>query len=355
MPTASSGRISLLTANDADRWQQLLARVEHDFYHEAPYHAFCQRRGEGIAHLAHYQEGSSVLLWPYLLRRIDGVDDRYNDVTSVYGYPGPLATDASPSFLRNGWDALTEVWRDQNVVTAFTRLHPLLGNHALLEPVTPAEACGSTVVVDLARPAEEIRRGYGKSLKYRINVARRKGVVVERDDTLRHLPEFVEIYQQTMSRNQASPSYFFDLEYFERLFEAFPRRVHLFTAFHEGSMAAGSVFVETGGIVEYHLSATATEHLHVAPIKLLLDEVRQWAAPRGNRWLHLGGGRGARRDSLFEFKASFSKDLRPFFVWKHVLQSEVYEDLCHGRRDALQTGLHDSNYFPAYRAGAPAA
>ncbi len=329
--------------------------VEHDFYHEASYHAFCQQRGDGIAHLALYQEGSSVLLWPYLLRRVEGLGTHYNDVTSVYGYPGPFASDSSGHFVSNGLRAIKELWRKQNVVTAFTRLNPLLGNHALLVRGTPAEACGSTIAIDLTRPPDEIRRGYGKSLKYRINVARRSGVIVEHDAGLKQLARFIEIYEQTMMRNQASPSYFFDRDYFERLFEAFPNRAHLFTAFHEGTMVAGSVFVETDGIVEYHLSATASRYLQLSPIKLLLDEVRQWAAGRGNKCLHLGGGRGAQRDSLFAFKASFSNNQLPFFVWKDVLQPDVYEDLCRRHSRTHQNGLQTSSYFPAYRAGAPAA
>jgi hypothetical protein len=171
-------------------------------------------------------------------------------VTSVYGYPGPLASDSSGHFVSNGLRAIKELWRKQNVVTAFTRLNPLLGNHALLVRGTPAEACGSTIAIDLTRPPDEIRRGYGKSLKYRINVARRSGVIVEHDAGLKQLARFIEIYEQTMMRNQASPSYFFDRDYFERLFEAFPNRAHLFTAFHEGTMVAGSVFVETDGICQ---------------------------------------------------------------------------------------------------------
>ena len=86
------GRLELHTADDPSQWDEQLRYVDHDFYHTAAYHQFSEEQGEGKAFLAVYREGDNRrLLWPYLLRRIDGLGSGgYFDVTSVYGYPGPL-------------------------------------------------------------------------------------------------------------------------------------------------------------------------------------------------------------------------------------------------------------------------
>jgi len=346
---ATSSRFEILTAKDDTRWCEALATVRHDFYHEASYHAFCEKRGDGTAYLAVYREGNHVFVWPDLVRLIEGLAS-YCDVTSVYGYPGPLASNPSPEFIGKGLAALRRAWRAQNVVSVFSRLHPLLENQILLQPDGPGEPTGTTVAIDLTRSPDEIRRGYPKRLKHGLNRARRLGMVVEHDTRLERLPRFAEIYRETMARNQAAPSYFFDLDYFEGLFAAFPGRAHLFTAVQDGITVAGAVFIETAGIVQYHLSATDNRFLSLSPSKLVLDEALQWAADHGHICLHLGGGRGGEHDTLFAFKAAFSRDRHPFFVWKSVLQPDIYRELCrrHGlsdRSDRLPSG-----YFPAYRA-----
>src|SRR4029077_9191772 len=86
------------------------------------------------------------LAWPYLLRRIDAMEGlagtNATDVTSVYGYPGPIAWGCQPGdpFLAGGWQEILEVWRQQRVVSAFTRFHPLLGNAAIVAELPPPAA-----------------------------------------------------------------------------------------------------------------------------------------------------------------------------------------------------------------------
>lgn len=353
-----SGQLDVIPVSNVTSWREALDGVEHDFYHEAAYHQFCQTHGEGEAFLAVYREENSALLWPYLLRPIEGFGaENYCDITSVYGYPGPLAKGASPDCAHRGLSAVKEHWRSRNAVTAFTRLHPLLGNHALLDGAAPAEESGSTVAIDLRLSAEEIWRGYRKTLRYEIRRARKHGLKVTPDRDLAKLARFVDLYHETMTRNRAAPLYFFGFDYFTALFEAFAGRAHLFTVCDGEVVVAGGVFVETDGIVQYHLGGSDSRYANLAPAKLLLDEVRLWAAARGHHYLHLGGGRGGQRDSLFAFKAAFSRKHFPFFVWKSVLQPGLYERLCqmHMRRSGSADTLNSRGYFPAYRQLAAAS
>ena len=354
-------QMDVVPASNALSWGAALEGVRHDFYHEAAYHQFCQARGDGEAYLAVYREGESVLLWPYLLRPIQGLTARgHCDVTSVYGYPGPLAkvepAEFAADFVSRGLAALQEHWRSSKAVTAFTRLNPVLGNQVLLEAVTPIEENGATVAIDLWLPEEEIQRGYRKTLRHEIKRAREYGLSVRLDEGLLKLTEFVDLYGETMTRNQAAASYFFGFDYFAALFRALPGRARLFTVCDGETLVAGGVFVETDGIVQYHLGGSDHRYAGFAPAKLLLDEVRLWAAARGHRYLHLGGGRGGRRDSLFAFKAGFSGRHFPFFVWKCVLQPAIYDELCrlHSRLPGAAGAAGAGGYFPAYRRAAAA-
>lgn len=115
-------------------WQDCLRAVRQDIYHGAGYHAFEEHLGHGEAYLAVIEEGARRLAWPYLLRLV-GKDRGHTDVTSVYGYPGPLGLGVAPGdpFIDAAWIDLRRLWSEQGAVTAFTRFNPLLGNAALAE------------------------------------------------------------------------------------------------------------------------------------------------------------------------------------------------------------------------------
>ena len=79
-------------------------------------------------------------------------------------------------------------------------------------------------------------------------------------------------------------------------------------------MAAAALFVETSGIVQYHLAGSDERYSRDRPTKILMNAVRSWAQERGDVRLHLGGGVGGADDSLMHFKAGFSDE-------RHVFQT----------------------------------
>src|SRR5205085_7449937 len=101
--------------------------------------------------------------------------------------------------------------------------------------------------------------------------------------------------------------------------------VHLFAGLQQDRMICGALVLECQGIIQYHLSGTVEDRLKIAPMKLVIESVRQWACQRGARLLHLGGGRTSDpQDSLLHFKKGFSNDLHTFRTWRWVLFPEVY-------------------------------
>ncbi len=156
-----------------------------------------------------------------------------------------------------------------------------------------------------------------------------------------------------MRRVAAAERYFFPPAYFKRLREALDSRIHLFVGLLEGRVVCGGVFGACHGILQYHLGGTLSAALKLAPMKLLLDEVRLWGMDQGLHTFHLGGGTTSDPDdSLLYFKRGFSERLHDFAVWRWILSPEVYQRLCaektqwdeqHGLRAAA------TNYFPEYR------
>ena len=212
------------------------------------------------------------------------------------------------------------------IVSVFSRLDPHSSQLELLDGLGRCKHEGYTVSIDLRLSPDAQRAQYRNNHKRDIDKLRRLGVTCFRDQDRAYLDEFIAIYHETMYRVNASDYYFFDRTYFANLVAS--PYAHLFVCCHNGKVICGGLFTLYDGIIEYHLGATADQAQGPAPLKLLIDEVRLWGVQQGARTFHLGGGVGARNDSLFHFKAGFSQQRHSFFTWRWVVLPDVYARMC---------------------------
>ena len=349
-------------------WSDRLESVANDIYHGAGYHRFAEWSGEGTAFLAVIREphGRRGLLWPYLLRPVADIpqltDAEGFDVTSVYGYPGPLAWGCTPgdAFSRKSADALVDLWRSQGAITVFTRFHPLLGNVRWGEGLpargpdgrTPIVQLSETVSIDLHQDDATVVAAYSKKLRQEIARARRAGMTTRLDESWSAVSIFEELYRATMIRTRAAATYFFSLDDLRGLKAALGPELHLFLTELDGRTAAAGLFTEHRGIFQAHLVGTDDEFRAWSPLKLLLDDVRRWASESGNDVLHLGGGRGGRDDSLLAFKRRFSPSRHAFSIGRWVLDPSAYATLAAAWSIRINDAGHvigDPSFFPTYR------
>jgi Acetyltransferase (GNAT) domain len=365
-PAGRSIPVRVIGAGDP-AWDEWLRDVPRDIYHTAGYHAFSGECGEGDPTLIVVGDRRRGIAWPYLLRRVDDVPELVGadarDVNSVYGYPGPLAWGCLPGdrFVARAWSEVVQVWRSQRVVAVFTRFHPLLENASLLSGLAwpadeaaglvPVTAVGPTVSIDCTIGDDAARVGYARALRQHIAAGRREGLTTIHDEQWTDLPTFVHLYRETMVRNGAADYYFFDLGYFDRLRAALLGHLHLLVTRLGSTVGAAGLFTEYEGIVQAHLVGTNAKLRALSPFKVLLDDARTWARERGNRVLHLGGGRGGRDDTLMSFKGEFSPRRHLFHTGRWILDEGLYRDLVNARLavggDSRQV---DPTFFPAYRA-----
>jgi hypothetical protein len=311
-----------------------------------------QEGGRAVAFLA--QEGLHHFFVPLVFRPLPvefALAESLQDAISPYGYGGPLANTEDAAFLSAAVDALVAGLRERGVVSAFVRLHPLLPlARAPLEAGGMVVSTGETVAIDLTLSPEELWRQTRSGHRSEINKMRRNGYVPEMVSVQEYLPTFEMIYAQTMQRVGATEQYLFPHDYFLGLHEALGERLHLCVVRIEGEIACAALFSECCGIVQYHLSGVRNEFVSYHPAKILLDYVRGWAKARGNRLLHMGGGVGGRRDSLFEFKAGFSELYVPFYTWRVIADPVLYALLVRAWRCRSQAEVESlEGFFPAYR------
>ncbi|MEP7352922.1 MAG: GNAT family N-acetyltransferase [Acidobacteriota bacterium] len=359
----TAGKSEVLCPSDAG-WEAAFSGVVHDVYHTAHYHQSPQLGRQGTPFLFVYREGSHSFLWPYLLTPIESAPAGYFDVTSVYGYAGPVTSvgaTTDDAFIGRAWAALLDQWRQQGAVSAFTRFHPLIGNSHILPQLRDvsitagddlSRASGSTVSINLSLdPADQVRQ-YQKVLRQEIRKARELGFTTFRDEEWQHSDDFVRLYGDTMIRREGKSEYLIDAEWLQRFRTSLGSSASLFVTMYEGRVASALLAMEHADFLHAHLTGIDAELVKYSPLKIMLDDVRQWGTNQGLSAFHLGGGLGGAKDSLFQFKHRFSSCVHDFWIGCWILKRDEYRELESMRRKELeQQGINMAagGFFPAYR------
>lgn len=338
----------IIPLEDQESWKAVVSRSAfYDFYHCNSYNTQ-EKSGEGFLFVVE-DEQNDFIAFPLIKRLIEGTP--YFDCTSVYGYAGPISSrtieQLAPALVQTFQEELLAYLKEQNCVSAFSRLHPIIEQTGYLQNLGKVLSLNKTVAIDLSLPLDEQRKKYRKSTKSEINQLRNRGFSVKQAVTKQEIDEFIAIYTETMQRVSASKYYFFDEEYFRNFLHAEDFSPILLLAYQEEEIAAGAIFTLTNNVMQYHLAGTKEQYIKQTPMKLILDEARILGTNRGQKYLHLGGGvGGSDDDSLFRFKSGFSDMNFVYKVWQLVVNEEVYDQLV--KCKAAEKELNGT-YFPLYR------
>lgn len=330
----------------SDEWNQNLeASYTYDFYHTAFYHRL-DEDGKGV--MLNASNGVDFIALPLIIRKIEGT--LFYDVTSVYGYSGPIASrqikEFDGSFLDYFRNEIKAYFRANNIIAAFSRLHPLIEQSAVFQNFGELKQLNKTISIDLTLPVDEQRRGFRKSLKSDLNQFKRKDYSTLIASNKDEIDEFINIYYETMDRVEATPNYYFSKEYFYKFLDNKEFSNKLILAKKNDIVTAGAIFTITGRIMQYHLAGTRSEYNRDTPMKLIIDEARLLGSKMNLTDLHLGGGVGGQdNDSLFLFKSGFSKNFKQFSIWRKVFNQKAYDELV--KEKGLESS--ESGFFPLYR------
>lgn len=343
----------IITLSQKEEWLACINKCfTYDFYHTWQYHS-TDPYGEAMLYV--YSEDDVFVAFPLIKRCIPNTS--YYDLTSVYGYAGPVSNvkfnTLTDSFLTNLKKSLLGYMKQEKIICLFSRLHPLIDQSAVINKFGGKVVNGKTVFIPLDKTIESQRSGYRNNHLRDITSLRNKNISFKEALTDDEIEEFVDIYTENMKRLNASDEYFFDHQYFKQLVYSEEFKGQILLLCFEGKPIAGCVFTYTNDIIQVHLIATRTEHLHESPTKVLIDEVSYIGRERGMKYLHLGGGVGGKNDPLFYWKAGFSPCYLIFETWRIINDLVMYNQLSYEH-----TGLIDvddkNDYFPLYRKSMPA-
>jgi len=330
-------------------WHQALLIASHDIYHLPGY---CQLEAEvldGIPVAWSTQIEGVQFIIPLVERVIHSNGSVEKDLVSPYGYPGILYhEDTSAAIII---EALKQFHAEAAIcgyVSSFIRLHPLYNTFQFAKlPNITHHAHGPTVSINLSLPMANIRKSYSLNHKKHLRKLHDKGYSIEVNNWSQ-MPNFIDLYTQTMQRKHAQKRYFFTPEYFQQFKKMLKDSIMLVSVSDtKGEMASAGLFTIVNGLAQFHLGGTSKTFLKESPSKLMMDAAIEACKEKKAFTIHLGGGYGSSNaDGLFRYKSGFGHQMHQFSTLRFIHLPEKYAQLL------TSTTFKSSNsgaYFPEYR------
>jgi len=352
--------IKVITLNEAEEWLDIVKSFkESDVYFHPEYCRAFQENGDGEP-MVFYLEDDCGRVANVFLKRDLHLDKRFKDlvpagefydITTVYGYGGPLYEATDFEKLKQCFDREFKAFCNENsIVSDFVRFHCIFGNQRLMEGNYDIESVRTTIYFDLTEGEKHIWDNLESGCRNNIKRAQKYGVTVEIGRDSRLLENFKELYKQTMDRDNASSYYYFNESFFETTMEGLKNNSLIFAADYEDRIVAAAIVIFGDGFAHFHFGASDRSYSNLRPNNLLMYEIAIWAQRQGKKMFHLGGGAAGSDDSLFRFKKTFSKTNRlPFFIGRKVYNEAAYSALVKLRIENDKGFNSASTFFPKYR------
>ena len=340
----------------------------HNILYFPEYLMLWELNGDGIAKYFFYKCDYGIVLYPFLIRKINDLNffqqikitDIFYDITSPYGYGGPLVKyndKSNKKLLVDGFIKEFSLFcKKNNIVSEFIRFHPLIENHTNFINRLEIEKMNSVIYIDLSVTEEELWRNYKRNNRKNIKKALRNDIEVVVDEKFEFLDEFLEIYYETMKKNNAKEYYFFPKKFFEFIYASLNKNFVLFISKKNNKIISVELALYDKDIIYSFLGGTLSEYFPLRPNNLLKHKLILWAKEKNIKYYLIGGGYHP-GDGIFEYKRSFSEGgIKDFFVGRKIYDNEKYKMLEKSfekylSNNNITVNLKETKYFPSYRFG----
>lgn len=279
-------------------------------------------------------------------------NEKYHDLITPYGYGGPIIINCSneeskEKLLAEYNEKFKKYAMENNIVSEFIRFHPVLKNYKDFGKIYNTQYMRKTVGTNLKDYDNPFQKEFSRSTRKRVRRLLKDGVRFEIVKSPNNLDKFIEIYYETMDRNNAEKYYYFRDEYFNNLIKNFKSNIILVNVLYKGEIIGAELNLVYGKMIHGHLAGALDKYLDLSPGYIGMYGINVWGKENGYELLHVGGGTSnSENDTLLKFKRKFGANTEfDFYIGKKIWNKDIYNQLCNVK------GIDkDIDFFPAYRS-----
>lgn len=296
-----------------------------DIYYSKEYISLYLKEDETIFEFK-YQEDEYIFHNIAIKRPIKKIGDidtcnGYFDLETAYGYGGFVINTDDQEFIANAVNQYVKKCMEENIIAEFIRFHPFNESPIKHRELFDMNLYDRDVVyVDLELSREERWNSYSSKTR---NILRKCEKELTFEQSV-NIEKFVDLYEQTMNKNNAGEFYYFSKDYYEQLLKN--SSIDLYVVKKDEQVISSAFFMQSDAFCHYHLSANDYNMRQYNANYLILDKMFELAKSNGKKYLHLGGGTTSLKDdSLLKFKQKFSKLTKPFYISGKIYNKDIYD------------------------------
>lgn len=315
----------VISIQDILRWKEILGSMRiKDVHYTSHYFLSALSLDPGEALMFYYSDQDGSIAYPFIKRRIEGEPPNYFDITTPFGYGGPVVRGEgdSDALVARFLEAFSGYCRDEHIIAEYIRFHPLLGNAAYFEKHLKLLPLYETYTVDLKRAAESAGGRHNSSQED-------QGIVIRKLGTVRHMFEFLVLYYAEVRRREEADSYyFFTQDYFEALVSNLGPILHLFGAYRGQKLISACYILAEGDTIYQHLDGTLEGEEKSGTAKTLLLKIEEWGADNNMAFYHLGGDFKMEGGKNLPVKRKIA-NMQPsmFYICEKIHDASIYMEL----------------------------
>jgi hypothetical protein len=321
-----------------------------DIYSEFNYYLLYVNNFDVKLEAIFWEDENLQIFWPHLIRNLESIEPsckEYYDLTTPYGYGGPLIKVLNKSFLKQSLEKFYKEYSiyalKQKYICEFIRFHPLFKNWEFLGNLLDVTYLNDVVVINLCHSLDDIRKNIVKGHKYNINKSLRNNCNTEiiEKPCKKEIEDFFEIYFLTMKRINSARKYFFSKKFIKNHFDLLNSII--IQVKKDDEIISSSIFLCGDKFLHYHLSGRI-DYKGLYPTDLTIWEAIKWGKNKKFHFINLGGGI-KRNDDLYKFKKGFSNNINEYYIGNIIFNLEKYNELSKMKcNESIK-----STFFPAYR------
>lgn len=321
----------------------------NDIYFQPEYNLLYQNNKKQSAFFC-FNDQKRIFFYPFLLQNIDN-NKNFFDITTPYGYGGPIANTNEKNFIIDAEECLNETLIKFNVIAELIKFHPLIQNHLLLQNIYRGKiikVC-KTISLNIEDYKEEflLNKIYSYSNRKSINKAYRNGCEILVSKNSESWKNFIDLYELNLKRNKANKKYFFPASYYKMVRKLFDNKYYIFSCKFKNEVISSMLLLYNKYYAHCHLIGSNDLARKLSANNMLHHEVIKWSKINNLNVLHFGGGvTNDEDDAVLKFKRSFSNQTHDFFVGERIINVKKYNELC---RNLVNKNLLNDNKLLKYR------
>lgn len=346
----------LHTQKNIDIYNQLLTRFGNKYpYYSIPFYLYFSN-GLTKLYFVRYQEGDNCFLLPLYINEIDNFPGKF-EAYSPYGYSGPLITEnTNNEVLKNIWKEVESLLISKDVISCFIRF----SLDSRLEYFPGKIVSTMNNIRGMIYPSEsdqfqnfehKVRKNYRKAVSNNLKFF----IKTSKEITEKDLENFIDVYYATMQRNEASNSFYFSKDVFNKYFNSAKDDYIIASVLDDnGKQISVELILVSNDTLYSFLGGTLDDYYPMRPNDFLKVNVINWGRDNCYKYYTLGGGYGS-DDGIYNYKKSFFPNcILNYYTGRWILNQNSYEKILNFfmNRYICKFGnddLSEIDFFPEYK------